>query len=103
MGQVKEIIVCVIYSKKTLNQQRAIVLGCGGALGAYQAGVLKILCKRLTQEDKRKGDNVDDDGSKLLFDIIAGTSIGAMNGAVLLSQYLKTQSWESAVEQQQLI
>ena len=82
-----------------MNQQRAIVLGGGGALGAYQAGVLKILCKRLTQEEKRKGDNVDDDGGKLLFDIIAGTSIGAMNGAVLLSQYLKTQSWESAVEQ----
>jgi NTE family protein len=34
-----------------------------------------------------------------LFDIIAGTSIGAMNGAVLLSQYLKTQSWETAVEE----
>jgi predicted acylesterase/phospholipase RssA len=49
-------------------------------------------CKRLIEEDKRKGGNSNDydhDGKPLLFDIIAGTSIGAMNGAVLLSQYLK--------------
>ncbi|MFL6378287.1 MAG: patatin-like phospholipase family protein, partial [Nitrososphaeraceae archaeon] len=89
--------------KKTLKQQRALVLGGGGAVGAYQAGVLKILCKRLIEEDKRKGGNNnlihDNGGNPLLFDIIAGTSIGAMNGAVLLSQYLKTRSWETAAEQ----
>ena len=33
-----------------------------------------------------------------LFDVIAGTSIGAMNGAILLRQFLETQSWEKAVE-----
>jgi NTE family protein len=83
-------------------QHRALVLGGGGAVGAYQAGVLKILCKRLIEEDKKKADSnseYDHDGKPLLFDIIAGTSIGAMNGAVLLSQYLKTESWESAAEQ----
>jgi NTE family protein len=87
--------------KKALNKQRALVLGGGGAVGAYQAGVLKILCKRLIEEDNRKEDNneYDNDGKPLLFDIIAGTSIGAMNGAVLLSQYLKTGSWETAAEQ----
>jgi NTE family protein len=90
--------------RKTLKQQRALVLGGGGAVGAYQAGVLKVLCKRLIEEDKRKADNNndldhDDDNTPLLFDIIAGTSIGAMNGAVLLSQYLKTGSWETAAEQ----
>jgi len=60
--------------------QRALVLGGGGALGAYQAGVLKILCKRLIEEDERKVQNneeYDHDGkSSLLFDIIAGTSTG---------------------------
>jgi NTE family protein len=84
------------------KRQRALVLGGGGAVGAYQAGVLKILCKILIDEDKRKWDNsrdYDHDGKSLLFDIIAGTSIGAMNGAVLLSQYLRTGSWETAVEQ----
>jgi NTE family protein len=76
--------------RKTLKQQRALVLGGGGAVGAYQAGVLKVLCKRLIEEDKRKADNNndldhDDDNTPLLFDIIAVTSIGAMNGAVLKS------------------
>lgn len=93
----------VIYSNKALKkQQRALVLGGGGALGAYQAGVLKILCKRLIEEDKKIGDSnneYDHDSKPLLFDIIAGTSIGAMNGAVFLSQYLKTGSWETAAEQ----
>jgi NTE family protein len=81
----------VMPSKKTLKQ-RAIILGGGGALGAYQVGVLKILCKRLAQEDKEKGNN-----NRLLFDIVAGTSIGAMNGAVLVSQYLKKRDWQAAV------
>jgi NTE family protein len=35
----------------------------------------------------------------LLFDVIAGTSIGAMNGAILVSQYLETKSWEKASEE----
>ena len=84
------------------KQHRALILQGGGAVGAYQAGVLKILCKRLIEEDKKKADSnseYDHDSKPLLFDIIAGTSIGAMNGAVLLSQYLKTGSWETAAEQ----
>lgn len=83
------------------KQHRALVLGGGGALGAYQAGVLKILCKGLIEEDKKKKDSNSeyDHDSKPLFDIIAGTSIGAMNGAVLVGQYLKTGSWETAAEQ----
>jgi hypothetical protein len=35
----------------------------------------------------------------LLFDVIAGTSIGAMNGAILVSQYLETKSWDKASEE----
>ena len=49
----------IIYSNKAMKkQQRALVLGGGGALGAYQAGVLKILCKRLIEEDKKKRDSL---------------------------------------------
>ena len=59
--------------------QRALVLQGGGALGAYEAGVLKTLYKKLTIEDEEN----DKKGGGLLFDIVAGTSIGAMNGAVL--------------------
>ena len=64
--------------------QRALVLQGGGALGAYEVGVLKTLFERITQEDKK---NKEED--RLLFDIVAGTSIGAMNGAVLVGQFLK--------------
>ena len=78
-------------------KQRALVLGGGGSLGAYEAGALKSLCKKLREEDaedKEKGDT-------LLFDIVAGTSIGAMNAAVLVSQFLQTESWEDAIEKLQ--
>lgn len=65
------------------TKQRAIVLAGGGALGTYQVGAIKVLAKDLLEEDKKNGKN------GLLFDIIAGTSIGAMNGAILVSQFLK--------------
>jgi predicted acylesterase/phospholipase RssA len=74
--------------------QRALVLQGGGALGAYEAGVINILCRNLRMEDKGNGE-----GNRLLFDVIAGTSIGAMNGAILVSQYLETKSWEKASEE----
>ena len=74
--------------------QRALVLQGGGALGAYEAGVLNILSKNLRMEDKENGEE-----NRLLLDVIAGTSIGAMNGAILVSQYLETKSWEKATEE----
>jgi predicted acylesterase/phospholipase RssA len=77
--------------------QRALVLQGGGALGAYEAGVLKTLYKKLTIEDEEK----DKKGKKggLLFDIVAGTSIGAINGAVLVSNVIsREKSWKSAVD-----
>jgi patatin-like phospholipase/acyl hydrolase len=49
------------------NKQSALVLQGGGALGAYEAGALTVLCKELTYE-YREGP---------LYDIVAGTSIGA--------------------------
>jgi predicted acylesterase/phospholipase RssA len=59
------------------TKQRALVLQGGGTLGAYEAGVLEILCKKLSEEDKENNTK-----NGLLFDIIAGSSIGAMNGAL---------------------
>lgn len=73
-------------------KQRALVLGGGGALGAYEAGVLKALCEKLTQENNKK------DGP--LFDIVAGTSIGAMNAAVLVSNVVNgSKTWKEAAEE----
>jgi len=62
---------------------RDLVLQGGGTLGAYEAGVLKILCKNLAEQEKENGQE-----NKMLFDIVAGTSIGATNGAILVSQFL---------------
>ena len=36
--------------------QRALVLQGGGALGAYEAGVLNILSRNLRMEDKENGE-----------------------------------------------
>src|SRR5215467_6253110 len=80
-------------SKAIPKKQTALILGGGGALGAYEAGAIKALCNSLLERDYK---NQDHNG--LLFDIIAGTSIGAMNGAVLVSQFLQTGSWKDAAD-----
>jgi predicted acylesterase/phospholipase RssA len=76
------------------SKQRALVLQGGGTLGAYEAGVVEVLCKKLAEDDKEN--NRQD---RLLFDVVAGTSMGAMNGAILVSQFLQTHSWEKAAEE----
>ena len=73
--------------------QRALVLQGGGALGAYQAGVFKSLY------EKMKGNqNNDGNDHHHLFDIIAGTSMGAINGAILVSYFLENKKWEGSAE-----
>ena len=72
------------------KKQRALVLQGGGALGAYESGVLSVLCKELTYE-YREGP---------LFDIVAGTSMGAMNAAVLVSNVVnRKKTWEEAAKE----
>ena len=72
------------------NKQRALVLQGGGALGAYESGVLTVLCKELAHE-YREGP---------LFDIIAATSMGAMNAAVLVSNVVnRKKTWEEAAKE----
>jgi NTE family protein len=72
--------------------QRALVLQGGGALGAYQAGVFKSLY------EKMKGNQNNDGNDHLLFDIIAGTSMGAINAAILVSYFLENNKWEGSAE-----
>ena len=57
---------------------RALVLQGGGPLGAYEAGVFTVLHDWFS---KQKSD-------KNFFDVIAGTSIGAINAAIIVS-YVK--------------
>ena len=75
------------------DKQRALVLQGGGALGAYEVGVLKVLCKKLTESIGNERTDMP------LFDIVAGSSIGAMNAAVLLSNVVnRHKTWDKAVE-----
>jgi NTE family protein len=77
-------------NKSIPNKQRALVLQGGGALGAYESGVLSVLCKELAHE-YREGP---------LFDIVAATSMGAMNAAVLVSNVVnRKKTWEEAAKE----
>ena len=82
--------------------QRALVLQGGGSLGAYEAGVFNVLYHRLRKKDHSNGKNNNN-----LFDVIAGTSIGAINAAFLVSHVLSkrteknksvSESWEGSAE-----
>jgi NTE family protein len=68
--------------------QRAIVFQGGGALGAYEAGTYQQIYTKTKKESPHGR----------LFDIIAGTSIGAINSSVLVGHYLKNNSWDGSVE-----
>lgn len=77
-------------SKENGKRHRALVFQGGGALGAYEAGTYQQIYKKVSQENL--------DGSRL-FDIIAGTSIGAINSTVLVGHYLKNNnSWKGSAE-----
>lgn len=82
-----------------LTSQRALILQGGGALGAYEAGALKAFCKKLSEEDEKKGKR---EGP--LFNIVVGASIGAVNASILVDNVIHTKNketkiiWEDAVE-----
>lgn len=67
--------------------QRALVLQGGGSLGAYELGVYKALCEKLIQ-NQDKDDNKRK--NRPLFDVIAGSSIGAINASLIVSSVLKS-------------
>jgi NTE family protein len=73
--------------------QRALVLQGGGALGAYQAGVFKALYEKM-----KENQNNDSNDHHHLFDVITGTSMGAINGAILVSYFLENKTWEGSAE-----
>ncbi len=74
-------------------KERALVLQGGGSLGAYEAGAYKALYERLSKKDKSDGKE-----TSITFDIIAGTSIGAMNAAVLTSYVIENGTYEGSAE-----
>jgi NTE family protein len=71
------------------NTQRALIFQ-GGALGAYEAGVFKEICKKVKRNDEERRNKKQIN----LFNIVAGTSIGAINAAVIVGHFLKNNSWK---------
>jgi NTE family protein len=71
------------------EKERALVLQGGGSLGAYGAGVYSALYQSLSKMDAEQGNK-----GRPIFDIIAGTSIGAINAAVLVSYVVENQTYE---------
>jgi NTE family protein len=65
--------------------QRAIIFQGGVALGAYEAGVFRAIVMKLIKNDEDKKRKDIETEKRPLFDIVAGTSIGAMNAAIVVS------------------
>jgi NTE family protein len=80
-------------SRNIHTKERALVLQGGGSLGAYEAGAYKALYEWISKQDKRDGKE-----TSTTFDIIAGTSIGAMNAAVLTSYVIENGTYEGSAE-----
>jgi NTE family protein len=72
---------------------RALIFQGGGSLGAYEAGAYKAAFELLTERDKKLGRQ-----DKPMFHIVAGTSIGAMNAAVLVSYVKENKTWQGSAE-----
>ena len=75
------------------KEERALVLQGGGSLGAYEAGIYKVAYSFLKYKDKEQSD-----ANKPVFDIIAGTSIGAINASILVSHVVENKTWEGSAE-----
>jgi len=75
------------------NGQRALVFQGGGSLGAYEAGVFKALYEKISRIDEENGEK-----GRPLFDIVAGTSIGAINAAILVSHVAENKTWKGSPE-----
>ena len=70
---------------------RALVFQGGGSLGAYEAGAYKDINEELSRYLKAEGR-----GNEPIFHIVSGTSIGAINAAILVSYVKENKTWEGS-------
>lgn len=75
-------IICMhdMSKNRRSTPQRVLVFQGGGSLGAYEAGVFHILYHWI-KKDLPEDENV--------FDIVAGTSIGAINASIIINYFLE--------------
>ena len=71
-------------------KQRALIFQGSVALGAFEAGVFKKLYEMIKKEDP--------DWESRTFDIVAGTSAGAINAAILTSHVKEKNTWKGSAE-----
>jgi NTE family protein len=82
----KTIKICTMSNITIPESQRAVVFQGGGSLGAYEAGVFHVLYHWIKKDIHKDDENI--------FDIIAGTSIGAINSSIILSHILERKEEE---------
>jgi NTE family protein len=75
------------------NINRALILQGGGSLGAYEAGAYKAINEDLSAYFRTEGR-----GNEPIFHIVSGTSIGAINAALLVSYVKENKTWEGSSE-----
>src|SRR5690348_782742 len=82
------------YNRNQNRVHRALIFQGGGALGAYEAGIYKALYDNLIEKSL--------DETTQLFDIIAGTSAGAINSTLIVNYVLQNKDrsnpWEGSAE-----
>jgi len=72
---------------------RALIFQGGGSLGAYEAGAYKAMNEDLSAFFRAEGR-----GNEPLFHIVSGTSIGAINAALLVSYVKENKTWKGSDE-----
>ena len=75
------------------QEERALALQGGGSLGAYEAGAFSALYRFFKYRDMESGNK-----DRQIFDIVAGTSIGAINASILVSYVVENKTWEGSAE-----
>jgi predicted acylesterase/phospholipase RssA len=68
-----------------------LVFQGGGSLGAYEAGAYKDINEELSQYLK-----AEERENEPIFHIVSGTSIGAINAAILVSYVKENKTWEGS-------
>ena len=77
----------------TATIHRALIFQGGGSLGAYEAGSYKAIHESLSSSFKAEGRE-----NEPIFHIVSGTSIGAINSAILVSYVKENKTWEGSGE-----
>ena len=75
------------------HEERALILQGGGSLGAYESGAFSAAYSFLKYRNMEQKTT-----DRPIFDIVAGTSIGAINAAILVSYVAENKTWEGSAE-----